>query len=566
MAEEQSAKIIGELFAHGVLVNKEMLGKTVDDELVSRLDCEGDLLVLNDDYLQVIKQPSSLVDWYDIDKYRVVAERDRNDELYQRELQQTRHQRLSIETPTLAKNADSHSLEASLIDESEAEFFSTAIMPEPSAITAATAYFSTPLLSSAAVSVVIHYENTPRKFTAADFTRIFTSRYAFLEKLLRNRQELQQTLSISRIRQKKEREQVSLIGAIQDIGTTKNNNLIVKMEDPTGMLSVLFSRNKEELYAAAKELVCDEIVGIKGTIQGDLFYAEAIVWPDIPESHDLKKGPEEEYAIFLSDIHVGSKLFLREDFQRFLDWINCRAGNEQQRDIARKVKYIIIPGDAVDGVGIYPSQEEELEIKDITKQYDAFADLLEQIPSTIQIVLCPGNHDVVHLAEPQRAFSPRLSPRLFSIPNLTLVSNPALITIGKTATFSGFDILLYHGYSFDYFVANVDAIRNGGGYQRSDLIMKFLLKRRHLAPSFRSTPYFPGHQEDPLLIKQIPDFFATGHIHYCTVANYRGVTMISGSCWQDTTSFQEKLGHRPEPARVPIVNLKTRQVKILKFR
>ena len=139
------------------------------------------------------------------------------------------------------------------------------------------------------------------------------------------------------------------------------------------------------------------------------------------------------------------------------------------------------------------------------------------------------------------------------------------MNIGKTEGFSGFQVLMYHGYSFDYYVANVETIRNNGGYHRADLIMKFLLKRRHLAPSFKSTPYFPGHKEDPLLIRTIPDFFITGHIHYSKVANYKGVTMISGSCWQAKTSFQEKLGHEPEPARVPVVNLKTRKVKILKF-
>jgi len=124
---------------------------------------------------------------------------------------------------------------------------------------------------------------------------------------------------------------------------------------------------------------------------------------------------------------------------------------------------------------------------------------------------------------------------------------------------------MYHGYSFDYYVANVESIRNGGGYKRADLIMKFLLKRRHMAPSFTSTPYYPGHKEDPLLIKKVPDFLITGHIHYSSVANYRGITMISGSCWQAKTDFQEKLGHDPEPARVPIVNLKTRKIKILRF-
>ncbi|MBU1973927.1 MAG: hypothetical protein KKH52_00865, partial [Nanoarchaeota archaeon] len=155
--------------------------------------------------------------------------------------------------------------------------------------------------------------------------------------------------------------------------------------------------------------------------------------------------------------------------------------------------------------------------------------------------------------------------KLFNIPNIILVANPAIINIGQSENFSGFNVLMYHGFSFDYYVSEVESIRMNGGYHRADLIMQFLLKRRHLAPAFTSTPYFPGYDEDPLLIKTIPDFFLSGHIHYCSVANYRGVTMICGSCWQGKTSFQEKLGHEPEPGRVPLVNLKTREVKILKF-
>jgi len=172
---------------------------------------------------------------------------------------------------------------------------------------------------------------------------------------------------------------------------------------------------------------------------------------------------------------------------------------------------------------------------------------------------------MVHLAEPQPVFYKEYSPGLFEMPNVTLVSNPALINIGKKVGFPGFNVLMYHGYSFDYYVANVDSIRNQGGYHRADLIMKFLLRKRHLAPSFGSTPYFPGHEEDPLLIKKIPDFFISGHIHYSSISNYRGITMICGSCWQGKTSYQEKLGHEPEPGRVPVVNLKNREVKLLKF-
>jgi len=114
-------------------------------------------------------------------------------------------------------------------------------------------------------------------------------------------------------------------------------------------------------------------------------------------------------------------------------------------------------------------------------------------------------------------------------------------------------------------VANVDSIRGKGGYDRADLIMKFLLKRRHLAPTHTSTLFVPYTDVDPLFIDIVPDFFVTGHIHKSTVSKYRNVTLISGSCWQSKTDFQEKVGHHPEPCRVPIVNLQTREAKILKF-
>jgi len=352
---------------------------------------------------------------------------------------------------------------------------------------------------------------------------------------------------------------------IEEIALSKNGNLMVTLEDPTGKIKLMVSKNKKDLWDAAKDLVNDEVVGVSGMSGDKIIFADNIVWPEVPSDHGLKKGEIEEYVIFLSDIHVGSTLFLKEEFGRFISWIRGEAGSDAQKELAAKVKYIIIAGDLVDGIGIYPSQEAELEIKDIKKQYEEFARLIKQIPIEKHIVMCPGNHDVVHLAEPQTAFYKDYSAALFEMPNVTLVSNPAMVNIGKTETFSGFDVLLYHGYSFDYYVSNVESIRNQGGYHRADLLMKFLLKRRHLAPSFKSTPYFPAHHDDPLLITKIPDFFVTGHIHYSKVANYKGITLLSGSCWQGKTSFQEKMGHEPEPARVPLVNLKTREVKVLKF-
>ncbi len=415
------------------------------------------------------------------------------------------------------------------------------------------------------VKILYSYEEESKKRTVEDFAQHFYNRYNTIEKILRNRQELKNTTSINRIINKKDRENLSIIGYVNEKHTTKNNNIILVLEDRTGYMKVLVNKNKPTLYNLAKEIVLDDIIAVTGVNGENIIFANGIILPDIPNTNEVKKTQDETYTLFLSDLHVGSINFLEEDFNKFIKWINCEIGNEEQRKIASKVKYIFILGDLVDGCGVYPEQEKELLIKDIKEQYEECSKLLKKIPQNIHLIICPGNHDAMRIAEPQPPLYKDFAKAIYDIPNVIMVSNPALVNIHSSNNFPGFDVLLYHGYSFDYFVAEVDSLRNNGGYDRADLIMKFLLQRRHLAPTHKSTLYIPDKNKDPLVIDQIPDFFVSGHIHKAVASNYKNVTTICSSCWQSKTSFQEKVGHNPEPSRVPIVNLQTREVKILKF-
>ncbi|MDP2750903.1 MAG: metallophosphoesterase, partial [Nanoarchaeota archaeon] len=346
---------------------------------------------------------------------------------------------------------------------------------------------------------------------------------------------------------------------------TKNNNIILTLEDSTAEIKVLVSKSKPDNYEMAKNIVFDEVIGIVGMNGDNIVFANKVILPDVPLNKELKKLDEEVYVVFLSDIHVGSNNFLPEQFNKFLNWINGNFGSEQQRHIASKVKYVFVIGDLVDGVGIYPGQEKELVINEINEQYNECARLLSKIPTNIRIIICPGNHDAMRISEPQLPLYKDFASAIWRMPNTIMVSNPALVNIAAKENFSGFDVLMYHGYSFDYYVAHVDSIRQQGGYDRADLIMKFLLQKRHLAPTHRSTLYIADTKKDPLVISQIPDFFVTGHIHKSSVSEYRNITLICGSCWQSKTSFQEKVGHNPEPARVPVVNLQSREIKVLRF-
>ncbi len=414
------------------------------------------------------------------------------------------------------------------------------------------------------IRVIYSYREEPKKREPQDFTDYFGSRYRAIEKILKQHQEMKNVVSINKLAAKKEKEEVSVIGMVEVKQTTKNGNLLLMIEDPTGRKTILVNKNKPALFNEAKDIVLDEVIGVVGVGVDSLVFANGIIWPDIPHK-ELKKTSQEKYALFLSDLHVGSSKFLPEDFEKFLKWINGDMGNEQQKHIAKNIEYIFIAGDLVDGVGVYPDQDKELITKDIYRQYSECADLLKKIPSHIPLIICPGNHDALRISEPQPPLSKAFAESMHKLNNAVMVSNPSVVNISSSYDFEGFDVLMYHGYSFDYFVAHVDSLRNQGGYDRADLIMKFLLKRRHLAPTHSSTLYIPDAKKDPLVIERVPDFFLSGHIHKSVTANYRNTTLICGSCWQGKTMFQEKVGHNPEPSRVPIINLKTRDVKILKF-
>ncbi len=565
--DTETQDLVEKLFEKGVLVSKDMIEKGLSQDLLSKLEEEEDLIVLNNDYTKLLEEGSFMVDWYEIDTHRVAFEKDKNEEeLYQSHLQDIQKTLVSITHSSEEKQEEQ--IESSLVEQSASEKFEKEVISakEASIINAeGDLELLEKLREELEFEVKVSYETISQKYTIKHFSDIFYSRYKFIESIIRSRPEIKDLTSISRVLAKKDKEKVNVIGLVFEIAETRNGNIILTLEDPTGHIKVLIPKRNKELLSEAKDLVFDEVIGIVGTSGDGIIFADKIVWPDVPNDKKLKKAPKEEYAIFLSDIHVGSTYFLAEGFDKFLKWVKGDAGSDDQKALAAKVKYIFIAGDLVDGIGIYPGQEQELTITTVEGQYSEFTRLIKQIPQDKQIFICPGNHDMVHLAEPQPVFYKEYTQELHAMNNVTLVSNPSVISIAKTDTFEGIQVLMYHGYSFDFYVANVDSIRNNGGYRRADLIMEFLLKRRHLAPTFKSTPYLPAYKEDPLLIRTVPDIFLTGHIHYSAVANYKGVTNLSGSCWQACTNFQERLGHEPEPGRVPLINLKTREIKVLKF-
>lgn len=495
-------------------------------------------LVINKDVVTSISNTSSPLDlnWRDFDVARTSYEKANSDKVYQQFVGSFSN---SSNTPETTSILIDETTPAEIKNESE--------------------------LGGPQVKILFSYEYKNKKKEVQDFVNYFKKRYESLKKILSNRQELQESVSIARLARKQEGEVASIIGLIVDKSVTKNGNIKFVLEDPTGVHQVLVTKNKEEIFNMANDLVLDEVIGVTGVLGNKILFCNGIYFPDIPINHELKKSPDEAYAVFISDIHFGIKNFLTGDFMKFVLWLKGEYGNEQQRDIASKVHYLFLTGDIVEGVGIYPGQEEDLEIKDVYAQYEEATRYLKMIPERIKMIMCGGNHDAMRMSEPQPIFDKNISKGFFEIPNLVMVTNPALINIHSSKGFPGFDVLMYHGGSFPYFADNVPSIRDKGGIVRCDLIMKFLLQRRHLAPSHSSTLYVPDETMDPLVIEKVPDIFVSGHIHQITVGNYRNVSTINSSCWVLQSEDNAKRGIVPHPGKIPIINLKTREVRIMNF-
>lgn len=392
--------------------------------------------------------------------------------------------------------------------------------------------------------------------TTGDFAKLFLNRYGSIRKILRNqRRELANAIPIDKIK-KSGMKELQLVGIVKDVRTTTNGHRLVELEDETGIVSCIALKNNREAMIMANEVVLDEIVGIRGQLSrnGDLIVIQNVVYPDISIQNQRHKAEVPIYAAFLSDIHVGSKQFMTDEWASFLRWINGDIGNSRQRDVAGKIKYLVIPGDVVDGIGIYPNQEKELAIVDVYRQYEALAEQLKLIPDHVSMIMLPGNHDAVRPAEPQPTFEKEIR-NLFSDRDITFVGNPCYFSM------HGVEVLAYHGQSLLDYATNIQHLK----YNEPVEIMKVMLKKHHLAPTYGGyTPLAPEHI-DYMIVDKIPDIFVTGHVHLAQIGDYRGVTLINASSWQSQTSYQKMLNFVPDSAKLPIVDLKTGSVTMMDF-
>ncbi|MEM0135558.1 MAG: metallophosphoesterase, partial [Thermoplasmatales archaeon] len=273
---------------------------------------------------------------------------------------------------------------------------------------------------------------------------------------------------------------------------------------------------------------------------GTAIFAENVYRPEVWK--EPRTSNSSVKVMVISDIHVGSKNFLEDSFLDMIDYVNTQG-----------ISFVIMNGDLVDGIGVYPDQESDLAINDINLQYKKLANLTSKFNSNVRVVIIPGNHDIVYPTEPQNPLPKEINNLFHS--NVTSLSNPVWIEIG------GRIFLLYHGTSIFDFLESIP----GTTMNDTDKIMIEMLKRGHLAPEYGKNLSFIPLKSDYYLIDPVPDVLVTGHVHSHSVTTHKGILAINASTFQEQTSYQRMMNFNPKPAIGTIVDTGDLSSILVKF-
>ncbi len=383
------------------------------------------------------------------------------------------------------------------------------------------------------------------KITSAEgisgYNSLFTSRFNKLKKIISDRPESKMLKSIASVKVAKSDDDMYVCGLVTSKIRERNVTKLL-LEDPSGSLEGIIFDN--ELQKTADLLLNDQFIMARvGIGKNSGLIIKDLISPDVPDQGS-NRSESETFAVFLSDLHIGSKYFMEEEFSDFVSWLSS------PDPVARKIRFLLIGGDLVDGVGIYPNQDKELLCQTIEEQLKKMESLISKIPNYIKIFIIPGNHDPGRRALPQPAIPKKYNSEVWEKENVIMVGNPAVISL------NGVKVLMFHGQSIDDIVKTTPGL----SYDRPTDVMKHLLRVRHLSPIYGSQTPIAPEVEDFMVIEDIPDIFHVGHVHRAQLDMYKGILLINSGSWQNQTPFQASVGMTPNPGIALMVNLKTFQV------
>ncbi len=163
------------------------------------------------------------------------------------------------------------------------------------------------------------------------YNALFSSRFNKLKRIISDRPEAKKLKSIATVKNYKKLKMTCMyVVSLQQKNTERNITKIL-LEDPSGSFEGIIFDN--ELQKSAGTLLLDQFVMARvGFGKNSGLIIKDLILPDIPDQ-PKNKSETEAYVVFLSDLHIGSKYFMEDEFAEFISWLSS------PDPVARKIRF-----------------------------------------------------------------------------------------------------------------------------------------------------------------------------------------------------------------------------------
>ena len=403
-------------------------------------------------------------------------------------------------------------------------------------------------------------ERTPVKPDFSAFQQLFQNRFDQLSNILLENFKNSEAILKRKINAEESQIRSGLIiGMVQDTRVLHTNKFVIQLEDPESeIITNCVMVQDSPSFPEYRDILRDTVIGISGVLpknfrEGDVtaFWGKDVIRPGFPVK-SFNRTFDSHRILFIADLHFGSKYFSRGVFAKLIKFLNLQDLDPTYKDIAKEIKTIIIAGDLVDGVGRFSNQKDHITTHSFQAQYEGLAEILIEIPSHIQIIIIPGEHDATQAALPQPAIDRQISQALLTIPNLTSHGNPLRLTL------EDMNLLVFHGQGNELFQKHFQESRFNPG-----TAVQQLLEYRHLHPEYGSYNPLAPFKRDYLVIDEIPDVFVSGHLHHAYFEEYKGIKIITCGTFQRENQRKTQLKGKVSLGIIPILDTVTGSVEMI---
>ena len=168
--------------------------------------------------------------------------------------------------------------------------------------------------TDSSIEIIKNYESEISESKPPNWVNYFNDRFNRLKAILMSK-DRSGLLSLSNIKNMPQSSDVKSIVMVSSVSISPvKKYTIMDVEDNTGSYKAIITNSNQEILE-------DQVVMITGRKYNDAIFVKDIIFPEIQMKEKVKQEIDDSFILFLSDIHVGSKLFVNDAFERFIKWM-----------------------------------------------------------------------------------------------------------------------------------------------------------------------------------------------------------------------------------------------------